>query len=140
MKVLQLFSIRTLNKLLNKKENNLQVGIGYFLEGFHLYNFTLLIMAMLFMPGNIQVTRILSYSHGSLKKRFHHANIIDYTYTHTQMVQPTTHLGCVVQPIAPGLRGCTTCYCTKHKVSQAQEKMTQSRDTVNTRCMRLLPV
>jgi hypothetical protein len=38
-----------------------------------------------------------------------------HTYTNLQStVQPATHLGYMVQPIAPMLQTCTACYCTKY--------------------------
>lgn len=31
-----------------------------------------------------------------------------------KMDQPTTHLGCMAEPIAPRLQTCTACYCSEH--------------------------
>ena len=43
------------------------------------------------------------------------ANVIECTYTHLDStVQPTTHLGCMVQPIAPRLQTCTASCCTAY--------------------------
>ena len=43
------------------------------------------------------------------------ANVIECTYTNLDSaVQPATHLGYMVQPIAPRLQTCTECYCTEH--------------------------
>jgi len=43
------------------------------------------------------------------------ANVIECTYTNLDStVQPTTHLGYMVQPIAPRLQTCTACYCTEY--------------------------
>lgn len=35
------------------------------------------------------------------------------------MVQSTIHLGCVIQPVAPGLQACTACDCTNQHVSKS---------------------
>lgn len=56
------------------------------------------------------------------------------------MVQPITHPGYVVQPIAPWyklIQHVTT--QNNMRLSQEQENMLQLRDAANTRCMRLLP-
>jgi len=43
------------------------------------------------------------------------ANVIQCTYTNPDStVQPTTHLGHMVQPIARRLQTCTACYCTEY--------------------------
>ena len=44
-----------------------------------------------------------------------YANVIECTYTNVDStVQRSTHLGYMVQPIAPRLQPCTECYCTEH--------------------------
>ena len=42
------------------------------------------------------------------------ANVIEYLHKPYSTVQPSTHLGCMVQPNASRLQTCTACYWTEY--------------------------
>lgn len=65
----------------------------------------------------------------------------DFALTHTWMLQPAVHLGCVMQPAVP--RYTPVQHATAQndmRLNQAQGEMMEPKDAVNTRCVRLLPV
>lgn len=91
----------------------------------------------LFTATRRLMTRV--HSEKGIIRQFCCVNVIHCTYTNRDVIS-LTHLGHMVQPIAPRLQACAARYCTNNtRLNQGQEKKVHSRDTANTGHMRLLP-